>query len=117
MLRDRDEVVRRLGSEAGLSRSQALLYLRLISDGSLPLSDRGPDVDRLEAEGMLILSGDGKRFIPVHPRLAIANHYRTWREQMVREINERRMRVDKLILELIPVYEAAMEKKLAKGGR
>ena len=35
---------------------------------------------------------------------------------MVREINERRMRVDGLILQLIPVYEAAMEKKTGPGG-
>jgi hypothetical protein len=62
-------------------------------------------------KGMAIISGDGKRVIPVHPRLGIANHYRVWREAMVREINDRRMRTDKLILELIPVYEAAMEKK------
>ena len=48
----------------------------------------------------------------MHPRLAIANHYRTWRERAVREVNEKRMRVDKLILELIPAYEATMEKKL-----
>jgi hypothetical protein len=66
---------------------------------------------------MVILSGDGKRFIPVHPRLAIANHYRAWREKMVKEIGDRRMRVDKLILELIPVYEAATEKRLTKEGR
>jgi hypothetical protein len=35
---------------------------------------------------------------------------------MVKEINERRMRVDKLILELIPVYEAATEKNMGRGG-
>jgi hypothetical protein len=65
---------------------------------------------------MAIVSGDGKRIVPVHPRLGVANQYRTWREQMVREINERRMRVDKLILQLIPVYEAAMEKKSTTGS-
>ncbi len=113
----RDEVAGRLVSEVGLTKEEALLYLRLLKDGSLPLSSRGGATEKLEAEGMLILSGDGKRLIPVHPRLAVANHYRTWRERMVREINERRMRVDRLILELIPVYEAAMEKSMAKGGR
>jgi sugar-specific transcriptional regulator TrmB len=118
MLRDRDDVIRRLGTEAGLTRSEAELYLKLLGDGYLPLSSRGGDLEKLESEGMLILSGDGKKYVPVHPRLAIANHYRTWRERMVREINDRRMSVDRLILELIPVYEAATDKRLGlKGGK
>lgn len=117
MLRDQEDVVRRLGSEAGLTRDEAELYLKLLKHGFLPLSSRGPALGKLQAEGMTILSGDGKGFVPVHPRLAIANHYRTWRERMVKEINDRRMRVDRLILELIPVYEAATEKRLEKRGR
>jgi len=47
----------------------------------------------------------------------LVNHYRIWRESRVREINERRLRVDKLMLELIPVYEAATEKRANEGGR
>lgn len=117
VFRDQEDVVRRLGSEVGLTRDEALLYLNLLQKGSIPSSSKDGRVQKLEYEGMVILSGDGKRFIPVHPRLAIANHYRTWRERMVREIGERRMKVDKLIIELIPVYEAAMEKRLPKGGR
>ena len=31
-------------------------------------------------------------------------------------MNERRMRVDRLILELIPLYDAAMEKRARTGG-
>jgi hypothetical protein len=108
-LRDEGDVVRRLGSDAGLSQEDALLYLRLLRRGQIPVSERGK-AKRLLDRGMAIVSGDGKRIIPVHPRLGIANHYRTWREAMVREINERRMRVDRLILELIPLYEAATEK-------
>ncbi len=119
MLRDSQDVVRRLGTEVGLTRDEAELYLKLLEDGFLPLSSQGQKVEKLRAEGMVILSGDGERFVPVHPRLAIANHYRTWREAMVKEINDRRMRVDRLILELIPVYEAATEKRLEKkaGGK
>jgi hypothetical protein len=62
---------------------------------------------------MVILSGDGSKFIPVHPRLAVANHFRTVRDKVVRELNERRMRTDRLILELIPLFEAATEKRLS----
>ena len=109
-IRDEGDVVARLGSEVGLSREDALLYLKLLREGGVPASDRR-EAEGLLDRGMAIVSGDGKRIIPVHPRLGIANNYRTWREALVREINERRMRVDKLILELIPVYEAAMERE------
>ncbi len=115
-VRDEEDVLKRLGSEAGLSGDDAALYLRLLREGHLPVSEeRGAAL--LLGRGLAIVSGDGRRIIPVHPRLGIANHYRTWREAMVREINERRMRVDKLILELIPVYEAATEKRTGEGGR
>jgi hypothetical protein len=114
-VKDEAEVIKQLGSEAGLSEEDAILYLQLLHDGQLPASESKRAANLLD-RGMAILSGDGKRVVPVHPRLGIANYYRTWREAMVREINERRMRVDKLILQLIPVYEAAMEKKTDGGG-
>lgn len=110
-------LVSKLGSEAGLGREEAAYYLKLLRQGSVPRSSEDQLADRLTRRGMAILSGDGTRIIPVHPRLGVANQYRTWRESMVREINERRMRTDKLILELIPVFEAAMEKRTGKGGR
>jgi hypothetical protein len=108
--RDEDDVIGRLGTEVGLSREDAALYLKLLREGHIDARESAKAATLLN-KGMAIVSGDGKRIIPVHPRLGIANHYRAWREAMVREINERRMRVDKLILELIPVYEAAMEKR------
>lgn len=113
--RDEGDVVARLGTDAGLSRDDALLYLRLLREGHLPASE-AKRASALLGRGMAVVSGDGKRVIPVHPRLGIANYYRTWREAMVREINERRMRVDRLILELTPVYEAATEKSTESGG-
>ena len=116
MLRDPEDVVRRLGEDAGLNRAEATLYIELLKAGSLPCKQKGPQMRKLLDQGMAILSGDGKSYVPVHPRLGIANHYRTWREQMVREINERRMRVDRLILELIPLYEAATDKRMSEGG-
>lgn len=117
MFTEPDDVVRRLGSEAGLTRNEALLYMKLLEDGSSPLSSKGTELEKLEAEGMVILAGDGKGPVPVHPRLAKANPYRTSKERTVKEINDREMRADRLILELIPVYEAAMEKRLASRGR
>jgi sugar-specific transcriptional regulator TrmB len=115
-LRNEEEVLERLVAEVGLSKPEAELYLKLLKKGHIPASANHELTKVLMDRGMAILSGDGKRVIPVHPRLGIANHYRSWREQMVREINERRMRVDNLILELIPVYEAATEKRAMEEG-
>ncbi len=114
-LRDEEDVLKRLGEETGLPRKETALYLELLRRGHIPSSESG-SASKLLEKGMAIVSGDGKRIIPVHPRLGIANQYRTWREAMVREINERRMRVDRLILELIPLYEAATEKNMGGGG-
>ena len=115
--RDERAIARRLSGEVGLSFAEAEFYLKILTAGSISVKSKGPETERLERAGMVILSGNGKEFIPVHPRLAVANSYRTWRENIVRGINERRMRIDKLILELIPVYEAATEKRAStKGG-
>lgn len=113
--RDEADVIERLSSETEIRREDASLYLRLLKEGHLPAKEAA-GASRLLEKGMAIISGDGTRIIPVHPRLGVANHYRTWREAMVREINEKRMRVDRLILELIPLYEAATDKRANGGG-
>ncbi len=116
MLLDEKSVIEQLQREVGLARDEAILYLKILKEGQVPKSARR-SVDPLLERGMVILSGDNKWYIPVHPRLAIANDFRTWRERVVRELNEKRMRVDKLIIELIPVYEATTEKKLSQQSR
>jgi hypothetical protein len=116
MLRDEASVIEQLQREVGLGRAEAILYLKILKGGRIPRSKKKA-VDFLLDRGMVILSGDDKWYIPVHPRLAIANNYRTWRERMVREVNEKRMRVDKLIIELIPVYEATTEKRLTEKSQ
>jgi len=110
-----EEVLRQLVNEASLSLEDAALYLHLLRTGRLPLSESKKSAVLLD-RGMAIVSGDGKAIVPVHPRLGIANYYRTWREAIMRQINERRMRVDKLILQLIPLYEAATEKRTDERG-
>jgi len=105
-----------LESEAGLTTEEAAYYLRLVRSGSASATHEKELSGKLSRRGMVILSGDGRRIVPVHPRLGLANHYRTWREGMIREINERRLRMDRLILEVIPLYEAAMEKRAKEEG-
>jgi hypothetical protein len=114
MLRNEAATVASLMREVGLTEGEAKLYLRVLKEGKMPPTRDGM-TGTLLSKGMIILAGDGRAFVPVHPRLAVANSYRTWREDRVREINERRMRVDRLILELIPVYEAATEKRPKRG--
>ncbi|MDA4128215.1 MAG: hypothetical protein OK422_01925 [Thaumarchaeota archaeon] len=116
MLRDKESVIKRLGTEIELEREEAELYLKILKDGSIPRSKKNRSVEVLLDRGMVILSGDNEQYIPVHPRLAVANHFRAYRERVVHGLNERRMRVDKLIIELIPVYEATMEKRLSGRG-
>jgi hypothetical protein len=118
LIRDEEEVVRGLGSEIELGRREALLYLKILREGGIPRAKKSRSTEILLSRGMILLSGDGKRFIALHPRLGIANYFRTYQEQVARELRERRMRVDKLILTLIPVYEATTEKRLAgQGGK
>ncbi len=114
--RNDEDLVSRLGSEAGLAKEEAVYYLKLLRQGSVQASSETELSEKLTRRGMAIFSGDGTKIIPVHPRLGIANYYRTWRENLVREMNEKRMRTDRLILELIPVYEAATEKRAGEGG-
>ena len=110
MLRDEEDVLRKLQAEVELTEREARFYLSLLKSGSVPAKPRPAEVEKLMDRGMVILSGDNSRFIPVHPRLAVANHFRTWRERVVKDINDRRMRVDRLILELIPLYEETTER-------
>src|SRR2546425_961474 len=116
LLRDEDSVIRRLGTEIELGREEAMLYLKILSEGGIPKAGKNRSTEVLLSRGMILLSGDGSRFIALHPRLGVANYFRTYQERVTRELRERRMRVDKLILELIPVYEATMKKKLAEQG-
>ena len=114
--RDEEAVIRSLGTDIELGREEAMLYLKILREGGIPKAEKNRSTEVLLSRGMILLSGDGSRFIALHPRLGVANYFRTYQEQVTRELRERRMRVDKLILELIPVYEATMKKKLAEQG-
>ena len=114
--RDEEAVIRSLGTDIELGREEAMLYLKILREGGIPKAEKNRSTEVLLSRGMILLSGDGSRFIALHPRLGVANYFRTYQERVTRELRERRMRVDKLILELIPVYEATMKKKLAEQG-
>jgi len=67
---------------------------------------------RLLARGMLIRSSDGRSLLPVHPRLAISNLFRSSSpDRASAEVKARRRMADKLTLELIPAFEAGRSRE------
>lgn len=105
MIRDEGSVLERLTHELGLTRGEAETYLRALKEGFLRIGD--DEVSRqLLARGMLIRASDEKVYLPVHPRLAISNLFRSFPDRTSVQMREKRKMCDKLTLELIPAYEA-----------
>jgi hypothetical protein len=102
LIRDEASVLQRLADYLGLPEDEARLYLRALKEGSLTDGHVRP----LLARGMLIRSSDEKVYLPVHPRLALSNLFRSRSDRRSTEMREKRKLVDKLTLELIPVYES-----------
>jgi len=99
--------VQRLTGYLCLSENEARTYLDALKKGSI---EKG-EVKPLLARGMLIRSSDEKVYLPVHPRLALSNLFRSRSDKASAEMREKRKLIDKLTLELIPAYEAR------RGGR
>ncbi len=104
MIRDEASVVHRLTQELGLTNLEAEAYLRAIKEGSIGGSDAGSG--SLLARGMLIMAADEKVYLPVHPRLAISNLFRSFPDRTSAQMKAKRRMADKLTLELIPAFEA-----------
>jgi hypothetical protein len=118
LVRELGEIKRELVQLLGISQEEAELYIEAI--GGTPIGPRTltnprkkDAVSGLSAKGMVIRAGKKKKnkgdneFIPVHPRLALSNLFRIYDEKVARERKERRLSVDRLTLELIPIYERA----------
>lgn len=84
----------------GLTEDEARTYLRAVRDGSVD-----GEHPSLVSRGMLIRSSDEKVYLPVHPRLALSNLFRSQSDRLSPEMKAKRRLVDKLTLELVPVYE------------
>jgi len=101
------ELLDAMSAELEITSEEAGLYLRALREGRLgppPSSDRALAED-LAARGMLIVEARGGGYLPVHPRLALSNLFRAYEERLARKRKERRLAVDRLTLELIPLYE------------
>jgi hypothetical protein len=104
LIRDEASVLERLTLELGLTQGEAGTYIRALKEGSIPIQDRA--ALPLLARGMLIRAADEKVYLPVHPRLAISNLFRSLPDRTSAPMKAKRRMADKLTLELIPAYEA-----------
>ena len=102
-LRDEPSVLSRMVEYFGLSQKEAKTYLVALKEGSV-----SGDPGSLVSRGMLIRSSDEKVYLPVHPRLALSNLFRSQSDRLSPEMKAKRRLVDKLTLELVPVYEKRM---------
>jgi hypothetical protein len=109
MLRDEVSVIERMQAELGLTKGEAELFVEFLKQKRMKRSSlvkKKTELAGLEARGMVIKSSDNSAYLPVHPRLALSNIFRSWQEDLVRRMRERRLAVDRLTLELIPLYES-----------
>ena len=112
--RDHAEIEKELVRQLGISAEEAGLYLLVVSGTKIDrrmLADakKKAIVNSLASKGMLIRAARGNGFVPVHPRFALSNLFRIYDERMAIERKEKRLGVDRLTLELIPIYEKSKD--------
>ncbi len=98
-------LVRDIHEALDVPLDEAEVYVSsLINGGYAPADAKGKEVAKsLGARGMLILDAKGRSYLPVHPRMAISNLFRASEERQAKQRKEKRLLVDKLTLELIPL--------------
>ena len=104
MIRDEESVIRRLTHDLGLTLGEARTYLGALKAGRVRAGEA--ESRALLARGMLIVGSDDGDYLPVHPRLAISNLFRSMPDRTSPSMRQKRRLADKLTLELIPAYEA-----------
>jgi hypothetical protein len=108
---DSKDISRELVQAFGISPAEAELYLeslsgRVIKERLLAEHrEMAETVNSLMARGMLIRASSGKKYLPVHPRLALSNLFRAYEEGLLAQRRQRRLVADRLTLELIPIFE------------
>jgi len=105
VIRDETSVRKRLTEELDLSEAEAETYMTALKDGHVDDAYDGP-IESLLRRGMLIKATDEKGYLPVHPRLALSNLFRSMGERTTPAMREKRKIVDRLTAELIAVYES-----------
>ena len=111
-----------LHRELDIPRDEAEFYVRTMIEGRRKPSDEGARraAASLVARGMLIHEPRKGSFLAVHPRMALSNLFRAYEERLVRQRKEKRLMVDKLTIELIPLLPGESKGTNAsspRGGR
>ena len=104
----------------GLKEQEAQIYVYLVHNGAvaeqkilsdLEIDDRNT-IDSLMNKGILIRSpSDSSKLIPLHPRNAAANLYKTIENNTVEELRAKRRVADRLGMVLEPAFEASQNKE------
>ena len=117
--RDKGSLVRDIHEALEIPLEEAELYVSTLMDGRYVPSDASARAvaDSLSARGMLILDAKGGSYLAVHPRMALSNLFRAYEERAVRQRKEKRLLVDKLTLELIPLLPGESKGTNASGPR
>lgn len=94
-------------------------YVRIMKAGRLVPADDGEGAlaKRLSSRGMLIVDASGGTYLPVHPRLAMSNLFRSYGEKDPARRKERRLLVDRVTLELITMLPVETKRTNAGGDR
>jgi hypothetical protein len=117
--RDTASLVRDIHDALDLPTEEAEAYVRALMEGHcVPKDARAETVAKsLSARGMLILDAKGGSYLAVHPRMALSNLFRAYEERAIRQRKEKRLLVDKLTLELIPLLPSESKGTNASGPR
>jgi hypothetical protein len=117
--RDRKSLVGDIHEALEIPLDEAELYVSTLTDGGcVPEDARAKALaESLTARGMLILDAKGGSYLAVHPRMALSNLFRAYEERAVRQRKEKRLLVDRLTLELIPLLPGESKGTNASGPR
>ena len=98
-------LVRDIHEALDIPAEEAELYVRTMTQGKCVPSDAKEKAvaDSLAARGLFIHDARRRGFLAVHPRMALSNLFRAYEERAIRQRKEKRLLVDKLTLELIPL--------------
>jgi hypothetical protein len=117
--RDAGALAREIHEALEIPTEEAELYLGALTQGGCQPRDAKTKAmaESLSARGMLILDAKGGSYLAVHPRMALSNLFRAYEERAVRQRKEKRLLVDKLTLELIPLLPDESKGTNASGPR
>jgi hypothetical protein len=103
--RDTASLVRDIHEALDIPSEEAEVYVSALTKGGIAPKDARTKAlaQALSARGMLILEARGGAYLAVHPRMALSNLFRAYEERAIRQRKEKRLLVDKLTLELIPL--------------